>query len=346
MQWIENRSAFGQIETNFYHQSGQVLYVGPLCSSVYKGTQEKLQPLPAILQAIQEGTPVPVSVLPGPHMEERDAEKQKLGFVPPRDLAKYSPLIKSQSMTSIQKNRGKEDALTPLHPTKSRSKVQRTQSVPTQSKASRRLRKQRSIGRVDDCQDSNPQPYDSSLCNAGSHTASQGCSKLHLSVSLPQKPAVPWLRHSEDASAIKNCLYPMQPLEQYARQMEVLQMKLSSATDKQKLLEEQVKSLSVQNQALLQEQARFQERGEILGKRLEETELCLVQLSGRVSCIEAGWKKDHEKLQVSEEKAKELDLQLSRMERDHDQRFHAASQMLGCRDNQPHYSNNSQGLCG
>lgn len=63
--------------------------------------------------------------------------------------------------------------------------------------------------------------------------------------------------------------------------MEVLQMKLSSARDKQQLLEEQVKSLSAQNQALLQEQAKFQEREEILGKRLEETELCLVQLSSR-----------------------------------------------------------------
>ncbi|KAG8130065.1 hypothetical protein E2320_016680 [Naja naja] len=255
-------------------------------STLEQRTQEKLHPLPAILQAIQEGTPVPVSILLGPHMEE-------------------SPLIKSQSMTSIQKNRGKEEALAPLHQTKNRSKVQRTQSVPTQTKASRRLHKQSSIERVVDSQDSNPQPYDSSLCNGGSHKASQ-----------------------------------------YARQMEVLQIKLSSARDKQQLLEDQVKSLSAQNQALLQEQTRFQEQEEILGKRLEETELCLVQLSSRVSCIEASWKKDHEKLQVSEEKAKQLDLQFSRMERDHDQLFCAVSQMLGYRDNQPHYGNNSQGLCG
>ncbi|XP_058027742.1 RAS protein activator like-3 [Ahaetulla prasina] len=315
-------------------------------STLEQQTQEKLQPLPAILQAIQEGTPVPVSILLGPHMEERHTEKQKVEFVPPRDLDKYSPLIKSQSMTSIQKNKGKEEALTPLYQTKTRSKVQRTQSVPTQTKASRRLHKQSSIERVVDSQDSNPQPYDFSLCNGGSSKASQGCSKLHPSVSLPQKPSVPWLRHSEDTSAMQNCLYPMQPLEQYARQMEVLQMKLSSARDKQQLLEEQVKSLSVQNQALLQEQARFQEQEEILGKRVEETELCLVQLSSRVSCIEASWKKDHEKLQVSEEKTKQLDLQFSRMERDHDQLFRAVSQMLGYRDNQPHYSNNSQGLCG
>lgn len=103
----------------------------------------------------------------------RHTEKQKLGFVPPRDLGKYSPLIKSQSMTSIQKNRGKEEALSPLHQTKTRSKVQRTQSVPTQTKASRRFHKQSSIERVVDSQDSNPQHYDSSLCNGGSHKASQ-----------------------------------------------------------------------------------------------------------------------------------------------------------------------------
>ncbi|KAM3845247.1 RAS protein activator like-3 isoform 6-T7 [Vipera latastei] len=315
-------------------------------STLEQEIQEKLQPLPAILQAIQDGTPVPVSILLGPHMEERHTEKEKLGFVPPRDLGKYSPLIKSQSMTSIQKNRGKEEALIPLHQTKTRRKVQRTQSVPTHPKASRHLHKQSSIEHVVDNQDSSPQPYDSSLCNGGGHKASQGCSKLHPSVSLPQKPSVPWLRHSEDASAMQNCLYSMQPLEQYARKMEVLQMKLSSARDKQQLLEEKVKSLSAQNQALLQEQGRFQEREEILGKRLEEMEHGLVKLSSRVSCIEASWKKDHEKLQVSEEKTKQLEQQLSRMERDHDQFFRTVNQMLGYRDNQPHYGNNSQGLCG
>ncbi|XP_039192376.1 RAS protein activator like-3 [Crotalus tigris] len=315
-------------------------------STLEQRIQEKLQPLPAILQAIQEGTPVPVSILLGPQMEERHTEKQKLGFVPPRDLGKYSPLIKSQSMTSIQKNRGKEEALIPLHQTKTRSKVQRTQSVPTQTKASRHLHKQSSIEHMVDNQDSSPQPYDSYLCNGGSHKASQGCSKLHPSVSLRQKPSVPWLRHSEDASSMQNCLYSMQPLEQYTRQMEVLQMKLSSARDKQQLLEEKVKSLFTQNQALLQEQARFQEREEILGKRLEETEHGLVKLSSRVSCIEASWKKDHEKLRASEEKTKQLEQQLSRMERDHDRFFRAVSQMLGYRDNQPHYGNNSQGLCG
>lgn len=71
MQGTENRSAFGQTESNFYHWSGQVLYGDLFCSSTYKRIQEKLQPLPAILQAIQEGTPVPVSILLGPHMEER-----------------------------------------------------------------------------------------------------------------------------------------------------------------------------------------------------------------------------------------------------------------------------------
>ncbi|KAM6471665.1 RAS protein activator like-3 isoform 1-T1 [Liasis olivaceus] len=300
-------------------------------SALEQRTWERLQPLPAILQAIQEGTPVPVSILPGPHMEERHTEKQKLGFVPPRDLSKYSPLIKSQSMTSIQKNRGKEELLTPLHQTKNRSKVQRTQSVPTQSKASRRLRKQNSTERVADKKDSSPQPYDSSLYNGDNNKASQRGSMLHPCVSLPQKPSVPWLRHSEDASAMQNCLYSMQPLEQYARRMEVLQMKLSSAREKQQFLEEQVKSLSAQNQVLLQEQTRFQEREEVLGKRLEETENCLVQLSSRVSSVEASWKKDHEKLRVSEEKAKHLEQQLSRMERDHDQLFRAVSQMLGYR---------------
>lgn len=73
--------------------------------------------------------------------------------MPPRDLSKHSPLIKSQSLISIRRVRGREDGPEPEPapapvpsppPSRERRNVQRTQSVPAQNKAARRLRKQSS----------------------------------------------------------------------------------------------------------------------------------------------------------------------------------------------------------
>ncbi|XP_061438627.1 RAS protein activator like-3 isoform X2 [Rhineura floridana] len=305
-------------------------------STLEEWTRERLEPLPTILHAIQEGTPVPVTVRLGPNADERQTESQKPGFVPPRELGKHSPLIKSQSMTSIQKGRAKEEPLAPVQPAKTRSKVQRTQSVPTQSKAARHLEKQSSTQHVAKSQDSSPRLSTSYPHADGSSSskAFQGCSKLHPSTSLHPKPTVPWLRHSEEAAAKQSGLYAMHPLEQYGRQMEELQMELTTAREKQQLFEEQLERLTIQNQMLLEEQAKFQEREETLCTRLEDTESCLMQLSSRISGVETNWKKDHEKLRASEEKTKHLEHRLSGMERDHDQLLRAVSQMLGFRGKQ------------
>ncbi|XP_053153852.1 RAS protein activator like-3 [Hemicordylus capensis] len=303
-------------------------------STLDKRTQERLEPLPTILRAIQEGTPVPVSVPLGPNREERQTDL-KPGFVPPRELGKHSPLIKSHSMTSIQKGRGKEEPLVPLQPVKPRSKVQRTQSVPTQSKAARRLQKQSSTEHVAECPGSSPQPGTSYPYGSSSNKTSQECSKLHPSASLPRKPTVPWLRHTEEAAATQRVLYAMQPLEQYGKQMEVLQTELAAAREKQQVFEEQLEKLTAQNKMLLEEQGKFQEKEETLCKRLEETESCLAQLSSRLYSMEGSWRKDCEKLQASEEKTKYLEHRLSGMERDHDQLLQAVSQMLGYRGRQP-----------
>nr|XP_060619519.1 RAS protein activator like-3 isoform X1 [Anolis sagrei ordinatus] len=295
-------------------------------SSLEPRTQESLEPLPTILHAIQEGTPVPVSVRLGPNTvasHSRQAENQKPGFVPPRELDKHSPLIKSQSMTSIQKGQRKEEPLPPVQPPKARSKVQRTQSVPTQTKGGRRLQKQNSMEHV---ADSSPEP---SISGSHQSKAMQGYSKLRPSASLPRKPTVPWLRHSEEAAATQNGLYALHPLEEYGRHLEQLQAEVTTAKEKQMLFQEQLENLTAQNQVLLEEKTKFQEQEEILYKRLEETESCLVQLISRVSSLEASLKKDYGKLLASEEKTKQLEHRLSGMERDHDQLLRAVSQMLG-----------------
>uniref|UniRef100_A0A8D0G393 RAS protein activator like 3 n=1 Tax=Sphenodon punctatus TaxID=8508 RepID=A0A8D0G393_SPHPU len=175
-------------------------------------TQNQLEPLPTILHAIREGTPVPISVQLGPRTEEREAEKP--GFVPPRELSKHTPLIKSHSMTNIQKGRGREpEPLPSTPPAQARTLVQRTQSVPAQSKGARRLLKQGSM----DCQ-----PPEAGSLSAESQEGSQrgstphppqGRTRLPKSASLPRKSTVPWLRHPEEAGVGQRQRYALQPLE-------------------------------------------------------------------------------------------------------------------------------------
>nr|XP_056706769.1 RAS protein activator like-3 [Euleptes europaea] len=303
-------------------------------SSLDERTQERLEPLPTILHAIEKGTPVPVCVRLGPSTDQRGTENQKPGFVPPRELGKPNPLIKSHSMSNIQKVQGKEELLAPL-PRAKASKVQRTQSVPTQSKAARHARKQGSVEHRAKGRDGGPWPGTSHPCG-GSSQASREHSRGPLTGSLPRKPTVPWLRHSEEeAAATQGGFFVAQPLEQYRRQVEEIQRELTSAKEKQRLCEEHMGRLTAQNLRLVEEQARIQEQGETLCKRLEDTESFFAQLNSRLSAVEGGWKKDQEKLRGTEERAKDLEHRLSRMEKDHDQLLHAVSQMLGYQGKQP-----------
>lgn len=117
--------------------------------------------------------PPGVQHLPGAHRchlptsSPSPAESHKPGFVPPRDLSKHSPLIKSQSLVSIRRVRSREDgtdaepgrAPSPSpspRPGRERRNVQRAQSVPAQNKAARRLRKQSSAEQVAGTQGEDP----------------------------------------------------------------------------------------------------------------------------------------------------------------------------------------------
>ncbi|OPJ79383.1 hypothetical protein AV530_002788 [Patagioenas fasciata monilis] len=82
-------------------------------SSLDQATQQELEPLPTILTAIRDGTPVPVSVRLSSIAEQSPSESSKPGFVPPRALSKLSPLVKSQSLTSVRRTRARDDAAEP-----------------------------------------------------------------------------------------------------------------------------------------------------------------------------------------------------------------------------------------
>uniref|UniRef100_K7F874 RAS protein activator like 3 n=1 Tax=Pelodiscus sinensis TaxID=13735 RepID=K7F874_PELSI len=272
-------------------------------TSVDQRTREQLEPLPTILNAIKEGTPVPVSIRLGPGMEDREWSSspghcEKPGFLPPRELSKHSPLIKSHSMTNIQKGRGKDDErhlqqlpASPRQAWESR-KVQRTQSVPAQSKAGRRLQKQSSMEHV-------------------AESLGEGRYNLRQSASLPRKSTVPWQRHAEEGAKVHTELYAMRPLEKHGKQIEELKKELADAKEKHRFFESQLEVLLTQNQALLEEQAKSQGQEERFRRQLEELEAHLANLS------------------TSEER------RLSALEREHAELLCAMSQYRGLQDKPP-----------
>ncbi|KAM9610906.1 RAS protein activator like-3 isoform 4-T4 [Morphnus guianensis] len=300
-------------------------------SSLDQATQEELEPLPTILTAIREGTPVPVSVRLSSTTERRyrPAESFKPGFVPPRDLSKHSPLIKSQSLISIRRVRGREDgpepepAPVPSPPSsRERRNVQRTQSVPAQSKAARRLRKQASAEHVAE------PPVDD---NPGSLVPRNvpGHGKLRSSASLPRKSTVPWQRYVEEAAAAQGELYAIRPLEKHGRLIEALRKEVAENREKLRLAETRAGEMEVQHCGLRQEQGQHREQLERLRQQLEEANARAANLGARLTAAEGTRKKDLERLKTSEEKSRELERRLSALEKEQAELRDAIAQALG-----------------
>ncbi|XP_065610032.1 RAS protein activator like-3 isoform X1 [Cyrtonyx montezumae] len=300
-------------------------------SSLDQATQEELEPLPTILNAIREGTPVPVSVRLSSNTE-RSPESFKPGFVPPRDLSKHSPLIKSQSLISIRRVRSHEDGtdveLTPVpeplpRSSRERRNVQRTQSVPAQSKAARRLRKQSSVEHVEE-------PMGGDGPRSSVHHQGTGRSKLRLSVSLQRKSTVPWQRYAEEVSVAQSELYTIRPLEkQHGRQIEALRKEVAEGQERLRVVEEKVGELQGEQRGLQQEQGQRRELLEHLRLQLEEGNARLANLGARLTAAEGTRKKDLERLKASEDRGRALESRLVALEREHSELRDVITRLLG-----------------
>ncbi|KAM6394810.1 RAS protein activator like-3 [Rhynochetos jubatus] len=304
-------------------------------SSLDQATQEELEPLPTILTAIREGTPVPVSVRLSSTTERRyrPADSFKPGFVPPRDLSKHSPLIKSQSLISIRRARGREDGPEPEPspapvpsppPSRERRNVHRTQSVPAQSKAARRLRKQSSAEHV-----AEPPVEDNPASLVPCDAPGRG--KLRTSASLPRKSTVPWQRYAEGAAAAaaQGELYAIRPLEKHGWLIEALRKEVAENREKLRAVETRAGEAEAQHRGWRQEQGQHREQLERLRQQVEEANARAANLGARLTAAEGTRKNDLERLKASEEKSRELERRLSALEREQVELRSAIAQALG-----------------
>ncbi|XP_030053029.1 RAS protein activator like-3 [Microcaecilia unicolor] len=301
-------------------------------------TKSKLEPLPTILTAIQEGSPVPASICIGPKGDHGCVELEKPGFLAPRDLNKHSPLVnKSQSMISIQKQKEREEdrclrSLLRSHSlARDRKHVQRTQSVPSQGKA-HRVRKHRSSEHLPESLEERDECLNrrhSTQRTAGDRSA-QMRGRLRTSASLPRrKSTVPWEFQSEENARVFLGMDQNQSSEQYQKEIGALRAALDETREKHRSLEAQLGMLADQIQELVEQQALLQKSEEQLRCRLEAKEKLLAQTGSRLTAMEEELKKA-KGAQTSHHDAKErvrdLEQRLAAMEREHQKVLNALHQ--------------------
>ncbi|XP_069460018.1 RAS protein activator like-3 [Ambystoma mexicanum] len=294
--------------------------------TVDQPTKERLEPLPTILRAIEEGTPVPSGILNNPSAIA-STEKEKPGFLAPRDLPKHSPLVtKSLSMMSIQRNKGREEdrvfhGLLPSHSfAQSRRHVQRTQSVPASNRA-HRVQKHRSTEHLPQTlQEEGPQKKPRlRVAPRGGGMVPQGRPRIHQSASLPRrKSTVPWLRSSEEACQDNRELDFSWPSEKTEKQIKQLKDELHVTKEKQKSLEVCVEALMEQIQTLHHHQAELLDCEQRKRERLKETHVG--HKHNRRASAEEERKRVHPGVAVpcdTEQRIMGLEDRLSNLEREH-----------------------------
>nr|XP_044995224.1 RAS protein activator like-3 [Jaculus jaculus] len=195
-------------------------------------TRDGLEPLPTILQAIEEGRPAPVCVpmhLPRTPIQVHSSFSagERPGFLAPRDLPKHTPLIsKSQSLRSFQgagswarRRPDEQKRPRPLRP------VQRTQSVP--------VRRCPSVG-------GRQRPKGSQ------RPAPRGRALIGDSASLPRRPSVPWQRQLDLPRDREQMLDTRRPMGKLSE----LQCEVAALRKEQRALSRLVESLNTHVQAL------------------------------------------------------------------------------------------------
>ncbi|XP_054572804.1 RAS protein activator like-3 isoform X1 [Eptesicus fuscus] len=221
-----------------------------------QATRDSLEPLPTILQAIEEGRPVPVSVpmrLPPPPAQVYSSFSagEKPGFLAPRDLPKHTPLIsKSQSLRSVHgsgswaRQRPDEE-----RPPRLPRPVQRTQSVPAGRPARR-------------CPSAGPRPRPKGSLRTGPKP--RGRPWTGASASLPRKPSVPWQRQLDQPRDTDQALSTHRPVGKLAE----LQCEVATLREEQKMLSGLVESLRTHIRALTEQQQQLRSQLEDLDSRL------------------------------------------------------------------------------
>ncbi|KAG8441244.1 hypothetical protein GDO86_006834 [Hymenochirus boettgeri] len=235
-------------------------------AGVHQQTKDQLEPLPIILKALSEGQPVPACISENTEHTNREEGQDDSVFVTPRDLSKLRPLVnKSQSMSSLLRERLAPPPKVEERERKSRRHVTRTQSVPAQGKAGRERR-----GLAESTAEEK--------ANEDCTNSLKKAPRFRPPSTLPRrKSTVPWCRN-EDMSILAQ---KTQDIVNQEKNLEEMKVQIAENHGRQKELEDHIGTLSGQIQGLLGQLTKMEE----VQKMLQEE--VATQLSYIVSRIEA-----------------------------------------------------------
>ncbi|OCT90283.1 hypothetical protein XELAEV_18018895mg [Xenopus laevis] len=215
-------------------------------TGVHQQTKDQLEPLPTILKALTEGQPVPASITAHTDYDNSQEENDDPMFVTPRDLSKLRPLVnRSQSMSSLLRERLPPPMRSEVLEKKSRRHVMRTHSVPAQGRAGREGRGATESTTGEDKEEK--EDNTSSLKRPP---------RVRPPSTLPRrKSTVPWCRN-EDIPRLGQGAEEAMNQEKH---LEEMRGQISKNREKQKDLEGQIVMVSSQIQEILGQLEKVEE---------------------------------------------------------------------------------------
>ncbi|XP_053319514.1 RAS protein activator like-3 [Spea bombifrons] len=238
-------------------------------TDVHQQTKDQLEPLPTILKALAEGQPVPECITQDPVFHNSQEDREEPDFVSPRDMRNLRPLVKkSQSLSSLMKERLVPPSRSEERERRNRRHVTRTQSVPAQRREGKERRRRTGA----DTMEEEEQDI--------SETTAKKLPRIREPSTLPRrKSTVPWCRN-------ENLAILGQHREETTKQelhLQEMRGQIAENQGKQKDLEGQLHALAEQVQAVLGQLAKVEETQKTLQTELAEQ---MSQMLNRIVALE------------------------------------------------------------
>ncbi|XP_075711507.1 RAS protein activator like-3 [Rhinoderma darwinii] len=264
-------------------------------TGVHQQTKDHLEPLPTILKALAEGLPVPECTTQHPSPDE----SEELEIMFPRDMRNLRPLVKkSQSLSSLLKERLVTPSKMEDREKRSRRHITRTQSVPAQTRPGRERRTRNDVSSVATKEEE--ESGGAGLTNS---------TRPRQSSTLPRrKSTVPWCRN-EDLYFVKQ---KTEIEESQELDLEEIRGQISENQDKQKDLEGQMLKMAEKMQETLDQLAKMEE----IHKTLQsEMTTHMTQMQSRFDALEKECTTEKTQREKNEGKIAILERRLSVLEK-------------------------------
>ncbi|XP_056426806.1 RAS protein activator like-3 isoform X2 [Hyla sarda] len=263
-------------------------------TGIHQQTKDHLEPLPTILKALAEGLPVPECITQD--QSQDNSEDPEIIF--PRDMCNLRPLVKkSQSLSSLIKER-----LFPLpkieeRERKSRRHVTRTQSVPAQTRPGRERRTRQDTSSVAEKDED--------------ETKGAGITKPirpRQSSTLPRrKSTVPWCR-DEDIHFVKQA---REVEEDQELDLQEMKGQIAENQNKQKDLAGQMCNMEEKMQKALDQLSKVEEMHKVLQAEMTNQ---MTQMQSRIDALEKEHGEEKTQREKNEEKIAAMERRLSVLE--------------------------------